>query len=479
MRVRFAPSPTGYLHVGNARIALANALFAQRHNATFLLRIDDTDAERSRADYEQAIEHDLRWLGIAWDESFRQSARIVERDAAADRLRASGRLYPCFESEEELRFKRELRLKRGQAPVYDRAMLKLTAEQRAQAEANGKTPYWRFKLSDSTVEWNDSVLGRRGVKLPSVSDPVLIRADGTYLYTFTSVVDDIDSEVSHVIRGEDHITNTGVQLDIFSALGSNPTRLTFAHLPLLVDTDGGKLSKRIGSLTLRSLRQDGVEPQAITSYLARVGTSDDPVPAGMDGLSLRALRQDGVEPAAIVAYLARLGTSDSPEVLSLAELARGYDLSRVSRSPARFDVRQLLALNRRVLKAAAFEQVADRLPGSATPAFWDAVRGNLDLLSEARHWWTVVAGDVLPPVLDGQADFVRTALDILPPEPWGTTTWADWTDSLKEQTGRRGRALFQPLRLALTGEEHGPEMAALLPLIGHERAASRLRLSAL
>ncbi len=443
MRVRFAPSPTGYLHVGNARIALANALFAQRHGATFLLRIDDTDAERSRADYEQAIEHDLRWLGIAWDESFRQSARIPLYDAAADRLRASGRLYPCFESEEELRFKRELRLRRGQAPVYDRAMLKLTAEQRAQAEANGKTPYWRFKLSDSTVEWTDLVLGRRGVKLPSVSDPVLIRADGTYLYTFTSVVDDIDSEVSHVIRGEDHITNTGVQLDIVSALGSNPTRLTFAHLPLLVDTDGGKLSKR------------------------------------MDGLSLRALRQDGVEPAAIAAYLARLGTSDSPEVLSLAELARGYDLSRVSRSPARFDVRQLLALNRRVLKAATFEQVCDRLPGVATPAFWEAVRGNLDLLSEARHWWTVVAAEVVPPVQEGQADFLRAALDSLPPEPWNGTSWADWTDGLKEQTGRRGRTLFQPLRLALTGEEHGPEMASLLPLIGRDRAATRLRLSAL
>ena len=443
MRVRFAPSPTGYLHVGNARIALANALFAQRHGATLLLRIDDTDALRSRADYEQAIEHDLRWLGIAWDESFRQSDRIALYDAAADRLRASGRLYPCFESEEELRFKRELRLKRGQAPVYDRAMLKLTAEQRAQAEANGKTPYWRFKLSDSTVEWNDSVLGRRGVKLPSVSDPVLIRADGTYLYTFTSVVDDIDSEVSHVIRGEDHITNTGVQLDIFSALGSNPTRLTFAHLPLLVDTDGGKLSKR------------------------------------MDGLSLRALRQDGVEPSAIVAYLARLGTSLSPEMLSLAELAQDYDLSRVSRSPARFDVRQLLALNRRVLKAAPFESVRDRLPSAATPAFWDAVRGNLDLLSEARHWWSVVAGEVVPPVLDGQADFLRAALDSLPPEPWSGSTWADWTDGLKEQTGRRGRTLFQPLRLALTGEEHGPEMAALLPLIGHNRTGTRLRLSAL
>ncbi len=443
MRVRFAPSPTGYLHVGNARIALANALFARRHNARFLLRIDDTDAERSRAEYEQAIEHDLRWLGIGWDETFRQSSRVALYEAAAERLRVSGRLYPCFESEEELRFKREQRLRRGLAPVYDRAMLKLTDAQRKQAEANGKSPYWRFKLSDSTVEWNDLVLGRRGVKLPSLSDPVLIRADGTFLYTFTSVVDDIESVVTHVVRGEDHVTNTGVQLDIFSALGSNPSRLTFAHLPLLIDSDGGKLSKRL------------------------------------EGLSLRALRQDGVEPASITAYLARLGTSLSPEPASLETLAADYDFSRVSRSPARFDMRQLLALNRRVLQAASFEQVHERLPGSATPAFWDAVRGNLDLLSEARHWWAVVSGEVVPPVQDGQAEFFRDALAHLPAEPWDADTWSAWTNQLKTLTGRRGRALFQPLRLALTGEEHGPELANLLPLIGHDRTATRLRLSVL
>ena len=443
MRVRFAPSPTGYLHVGNARIALANALFARRHGATFLLRIDDTDGERSRPEYELAVEHDLHWLGIAWDESFRQSERLALYDAAADRLRASGRLYPCFESEDELRFKRDMRLKRGLAPVYDRAMLKLTAEQRAQAEANGKTPYWRFKLSDGTVEWVDLVLGRRGVKLPSISDPVLIRADGTYLYTFTSAVDDIESEVTHVIRGEDHVTNTGVQLDIVSALGANPTKFTFGHLPLLVDTDGAKLSKRL------------------------------------EGLSLRALRHDGVEPAAIVAYLARLGTSDSPQPMSLDALGASYDLTRVSRSPARFDVRQLLALNRRVLKSAAYDQVRERLPADATPAFWDAVRGNLDLLSEARHWWDVVAGEVAPPVLEGEAAFFADALAQLPMEPWDGATWSGWTDALKTTTGRKGRALFMPLRLALTGEEHGPELATLLPLIGRERTASRLKLSVL
>ena len=441
MRVRFAPSPTGFLHVGNARIALANTLFSRRHGAAFLLRIDDTDLERSRPEYEAAIEQDLHWLGVAWSETFKQTTRMSAYDAAADRLSVSGRLYPCFESEEELRFKREQRMKRGLAPVYDRAMLKMTAEQRAQAEANGKSPYWRFKLSDSTIEWTDLVLGRRQVKLQSVSDPVLVRADGSYLYTFTSVVDDIDHAVSHVIRGEDHVTNTGVQLDIISALGANPTRFTFGHLPLLIDSDGGKLSKRL------------------------------------EGLSLRALRQDGVEPEAITAYLARLGTSDSPEIAALDALAQGFDLSRVSRSPARFDVRQLLALNRRVLHAAPFEQVRARLPGAATPAFWDAVRGNLDLLSEARQWWTVVSGELVPPVLEGQGDFFRDALVHLPQEPWDTTTWHEWTETLKTLTGRKGRALFMPLRMALTGEDHGPELATLLPLMGRQIVETRLRLS--
>ncbi len=443
MRVRFAPSPTGYLHVGNARIALANFLFARRHSARFLLRLDDTDVERSRPDYEQAISTDLTWLGIAWDENFRQTERTALYEAAADRLRASGRLYPCFESEEELRAKRDMRLKRGLAPVYDRAMLKLTPEQRAQAEANGKRPYWRFRLSDATVEWTDLVLRHRAVKLPVVSDPVLIRADGTFLYTFTSVVDDIDSEVSHIIRGEDHITNTGVQLDIFSALGWNPSKLTFAHLPLLVDSDGGKLSKRL------------------------------------DGLSLRALRQDGVEPLAITSYLARLGTPDSPEPLPVETLAKTYDITKTSKSSARFDIRQLTALNRRVLHEADFESVRSRLPAAATETFWNAVRGNLDLLSEARHWWAVVASDIVPPIQENESAFFRDALLHLPEEPWDTHTWARWTENLKVLTGRKGRTLFAPLRLALTGEEHGPELATLLPLIGRARAATRLRLSIL
>ena len=441
MKLRFAPSPTGLLHVGNTRPALANYLLAQRHGGQFILRFDDTDTARNRPEYVAAIEQDLRWLGLEWSDSFHQSARIALYEAAARKLEASGRLYPCFESEVELQAKRDQRLRRNLAPVYDRAMLKLTAEQRAQAEAGGKTPYWRFRLSDGTAAWHDLVLGDKQVRLPTISDPVLVRADGTFLYTFTSVVDDLATGITHIVRGEDHVTNTAVQLDIWSALGGNPKTVSFAHLPLLVGDDGGKLSKRTGALSLRSLRQDGVEPSAVTSILATLGTSEDPVPASLD------------------------------------ELARGFDLTRYSRNSPRFDVRQLLAMNRRVLHTLPFEAVQDRLPPGATPAFWDAVRGNLDMLAEARGWWDVVAGTIVPPVIEGDAAFLHDALEALPPEPWGADVWTAWTDALKAITGRKGRSLFHPLRLALTGEDKGPEMRGLLPLIGRARTAERLRVA--
>ena len=439
--VRFAPSPTGFLHVGNARIALANFLFARRHGGRFLLRFDDTDTARGTAEFAEAIGHDLRWLGLDWDDSFRQSDRTDRYAAAAERLKSAGRLYPCFESEEELAAKRTQRLRRGLPPVYDRAMLRLTDAQRAAAEANGKRPYWRFLLANETVAWDDLVLGPRAVKLPAVSDPVLIRADGTPLYTFTSVVDDIETGITHVIRGEDHVTNTGIQRDIFAALGANPGKLGFAHLPLLTDTDGGKLSKRAG------------------------------------GLSLRSLRGDGIEAAAIAAYLARLGSSADPEPMGLEALAAGFDLGAFSRSAARFDARQLLALNRRVLHGLDFAAVAARLPAGATAAFWEAVRGNLDLLTEARLWWEVVAGEIAAPAMTEDRDFLRAAAALLPDEPWDGETWRGWTEAVREATGRKGRALFHPLRLALTAEEQGPELRALLPLIGRDRVARRLAMA--
>jgi glutamyl-tRNA synthetase len=441
MKLRFAPSPTGFLHVGNARAALANFLLARRHGGHFTLRFDDTDAGRNKPEFADAIAQDLAWLGIAWDDSFRQSDRLDRYEAAAERLKQAGRLYPCFESEVELQAKRDQRVRRHLAPVYDRAMLKLTPEQRATAEANGKRPYWRFRLSDGAVAWHDLVLGRREIKLPTISDPVLIRADGTPLYTFTSVVDDLETGITHIVRGEDHVTNTAVQLDIWTALGGNRSSITFAHLPLLTTDEGGKLSKRDGGLSLRSLRHDGVEAVAVSSYLARLGTSDDPAPLPMD------------------------------------ELAAAFDLSHVSKSAAKFDVRQLLALNSRVLHTLPFEAVQARLPPGATPEFWSVVRGNLDMLSEARGWWDVVAGTIVPPVVEGEGAFLREALEALPPEPWTPEVWPAWTGALREATGRKGRALYHPLRLALTGEEAGPEMRELLPLMGRGRVAERLRVA--
>jgi glutamyl-tRNA synthetase len=447
MKLRFAPSPTGLLHVGNLRTALANYLFARRHGGHFALRLDDTDAARSRPEFAEAIEHDLRWLGLAWDSVFRQSDRMARYAAAAERLKASGRLYPCFESEDELRSKREQRLRLGKPPLYDRAMLKLTAAQRAAAEAGGKRPYWRFLLSGRTIAWDDLVLGERQVKLTAMSDPVMVRADGTPLYGFTSVVDDLEEGTTHVLRGEDHVSNTGLQVDLWEALSVDPDRIVrFGHLPLLLDGEGGKLSKRLESVSVRSLRGDGMLPESV------------------------------------VGMLARLGTPDPPEALPLAVLAAEFDPRRFSHGPARFDAAQLLAANARALHALPFEAVRDRLPEGAGEAFWLAVRGNLELLTEARLWWEVVAGDIVAPLLEEDAAFLRQALDVLPEDseaaPWGEATWGAWTGALKAASGRRGRALFHPLRLALTGEERGPELAALLPLMGRTRVAGRLRAAA-
>lgn len=442
MKLRFAPSPTGLLHVGNARQALANALYARRHGGQFQLRIDDTDIGRSREDLVEAIQKDLRWMGIQWDETFRQTERLDRYAAAIEKLKASGHLYPCFESEQELAAKRETQIRQRRAPVYDRAMLKMTPQQRAQAEANGKVPYWRFKLSNTTVRWRDMVMGDCQVKLPSVSDPVLVRTDGTVLYTLASVVDDLETGITHIIRGEDHVTNTGVQIDIAQALGAHPDHFRFAHLPLLLDENGGKLSKRFDACSLRTFRQDGIEATALISYLARLGSSDDPV------------------------------------LLPFDEQAKIYDISHISRSAARFDTRQLLAMNHKLLAQTPYADVADRLPKGATEAFWLAIRGNIELLSEARLWHNVTDGDIIPPVQEGEDDFLKEAASLLPPEPWDETTWKAWTTAVREKTGRSGKALFHPLRLALTGEEQGPELRDLLPLIGRSRALARLLPSA-
>jgi glutamyl-tRNA synthetase len=435
-RLRFAPATNSHLHVASARIALVTWLFAQRHKGEFSVWLDDLDLERTRPEFLNSISHDLRWMGLPESECLQQSARREQYDQAAERLKASGRLYPCFENEDELRFKRDMRIKRGQAPVYDRAMLRMTPEQRAAAEANGKCPYWRFRLTDTTVAWIDMVLGQQVVKLPSVSDPVMIRADDQPMHLFTNVVDDIAWGTTHVIRSADQLTATGIQIDLFSALGVNPTRLNFGHLPALTDTDGDKPSRRFDRITLRSLRADGIEPEAVAAYLARLGTAKSPAPASLD------------------------------------QLAASFDLSRFNQPVSRFDAGQLLASNRRVLADLPFAAVADRLPLGATEAFWNLLRGHLDLLTEARSWWEVVAGSILPPVLedatgDTQIGWFRSALGSLPPEPWNRDALSAWIAGQSVQ----GSAL----RLTLTGEEHGPDLADLLLMMGSSRVAERLR----
>ena len=448
-RVRFAPSPTGLLHVGNLRPAVLNWLFARRAGGAFMLRLDDTDRERSTDAFADAIRADLNWLGLGWTETARQSDRFARYAEVATKLRTSGRLYPCYETEDELDRRRKRQLARGLPPIYDRASLALTEAERTGLEAEGRRPHWRFRLDNSEardpghtaptlVTWPDLVRGDQSIDLGSLSDPVLIRGDGTPLYTYTSVVDDIDFAISHVIRGEDHVTNTGVQIQIFEALGARPP--LFAHHSLLVGADGHGLSKRLGSLSVASLRAAGLEPMAILAYIALIGTSDAIAPHG-----------------------------------SLDELAALFDLAKLSRAPARFDPAELHALNARLLHLLPFTAVAGQLDEfgiGGGEAFWLGVRGNLGVLDDARLWWEIVSRPLAPVIED--AAFCAEAARLLPPTPWSADTWGAWTGALKAATGAKGRALFHPLRLALTARETGPDMKSLLALIGRDRALARL-----
>jgi glutamyl-tRNA synthetase len=433
--VRFAPSPTGLLHVGNVRTALFNWLFAKRHGGTFILRFDDTDRQRSKPEYEAAIERDLSWLGLDWARKERQADRLPHYAAARDQLIAAGRLYPCYETPEELEFKRKRLLAQGRPPVYDRAALKLGDADRARLESEGRRPHWRFKLATEEVRWDDLVRGPQHIDEASQSDPVLVRADGSYLYSFTSVVDDIAFGITHVIRGEDHVTNSAAQIQIFRALDAAVP--AFAHLPLLLDAQGGGLSKRAGSLSIADLRARDIEALAIAALLARLGTADP------------------VEP-----------------VTSLDALVATVDFSRVGRAAARFSEDELAHLSARTIHALPYAAVRERLPATVSEPLWLAVRGNLTTLADARTWAEIVGGS-LAPVLEDPS-FLEEAAARLPPEPWGETTWKEWTAAVSAATQRKGRALFHPLRLALTARETGPEMAKLLPLIGRAKASARL-----
>jgi glutamyl-tRNA synthetase len=437
VKVRFAPSPTGKLHVGNVRTALVNWLFAKGQGGSFVLRIDDTDLARSTQEFEDGIETDLTWLGLTWDERYNQSKRFDRYEEAAARLKASGRLYACYETSEELDRRRKVQLSRGLPPIYDRAALELTEAEKAAYEAEGRRPHWRFKLEGKRVAWEDLARGHAEVDTASMSDPVLIREDGLFLYTLPSVVDDIDMDITHIIRGEDHVTNTGAQIEIFEALDAKVPG--FAHMPLLVGADGAALSKRLGSLSISDMRDQGYEPIAITSHLGKIGTSDN------------------LEIAA-----------------SVEALGQAFAFSKMGRSPARYDTADLDRLNAQALHGLAYAEAQPRLAALGADLgeeFWNTVRGNLNKFADVADMARIVTGPVTPVIED--AAFAAAALEVLP-DVIDADAWSAWTAAVKEKTGAKGKGLFMPLRLALTGQAHGPDMAAMAPLIGREAIVRRL-----
>ena len=439
IKVRFAPSPTGNLHVGNLRTALVNFLFARKAGGQFMLRIDDTDTERSTAAFEECIRADLTWMGMAWDVEDRQSERLDRYDAALVQLHADGRAYACYETPEELALKRKAQLSAGRPPVYDRAALKLTAEQIAAFEAEGRQPHWRFRLEDAEVRWHDMVRGDVAYHMSSLSDPVLMRADGRVIYTLASVVDDIDHGISHILRGEDHVTNSAAQIQLFEALGAQAP--TMGHMALLAGADGEGLSKRLGSLSIAELRNNDIEAMSIASLLARIGTSDPVVPTAQ-----------------------------------VARIIVGFDITRFGRATAKFDPAELAQVNAKVVQELTFAAVAERLDAVAVGGgepFWMAVRDNLSGVGEAGDWWQICTQPITPVI--ESANVTSAAADLLPDGDLEASIWQDWTKAIGAVSGAKGRGLFMPLRLALTGREKGPEIAPLLAFMGRERVLARLR----
>jgi len=415
---RFAPSPTGHIHVGNLRAALFNYLIARKAGGTFILRFDDTDRERSKQEYMDGIRRDLEWLGITWDRIEQQSKRLDRYTEAAAGLREAGKLYEVFESPTELDLKRKKQLNMGKPPVYDRAGLELSEDDKAQLRAEGREGYWRFLLARERIEWQDGILGEISIDAASVSDPVLIRADGQVLYTFASSVDDVDMGVTDIVRGADHVTNTATQIQIMQAMGGTLPR--FAHHSLLTGAQGEELSKRIGALSIRDLREAGVAPQALVSMMSR------------------------------------LGSSQPVELLSMDEIADSFDLSQFGASPTRFDPEDLWPLTRPQNQS---------LPFSAVERLWRVASQNITRLDDLAEWWDIFSTGATPEISAEDADFVAEAMRLLPPPPYDEQSWANWTAEVKQATGRKGKALFMPLRKALTGQAHGPEMADVMPLL--------------
>lgn len=432
IKVRFAPSPTGFMHIGNTRTALFNWLLAKKLGGKFMLRIDDTDRLRSKKEYEDAMRESLIWLGFEWSEEARQSARFDRYNEVKEKLMAEGRIYACYETPEELEIKRKRAMAKGQAPVYDRQALHYTAEDLAKFKAEGRKPHYRFKLLDGVIEWNDIVRGHCRYEAEKLSDPIIIREDGSYLYHLPSCIDDSDFGITHIVRGEDHTTNTASQIQMFEAIGGKVP--TFAHLPLLTGTEG-KLSKRLGSLGVRELKAEGVEAMAICSFLAKLGTSD------------------AIEP-----------------YYSLDELAESLDFSKLGRSQPKFDEEELKHFNTKVVRSMPYSLVKDRIDADET--FWNNVRANLNVVDDVKVWEDICHKEVTPIIED--KFLTDLAAELLPAEPWNESTFNEWMSILKAQSGKKGRELFHPVRKALTALDNGPELKTLLPLIGYEKAKKRL-----
>lgn len=443
IKYRFAPSPTGKLHIGNVRTAIITWIAARASRGQFMLRIDDTDLERSKDEYTQAIKRDLTWLGLDWDDYAHQRPRQARYDEVIARLKADGRLYPCYETPEQLDLKRKSLLNRGLPPIYDRAALELTDAQKAAFEAEGRKPHWRFKLNHAPIIWDDLVRGEVKFDGATMSDPVLIREDGSPLYHLCSVIDDVDFGITHVTRGEDHVSNTATHIQMFEAMGATPPQ--FAHLPLLSGTEGEKLSKRIGSLAIEDMRDEG-----------------------------------GFEPMAIISFLARLGTSLPIEAFATVQpLIDTFGFDKFSRGTPKVDPQEIERLNAKIVHEYTFEDVKDRPELAGVDAtFWTSVRANLVKVKDIKDWLHITQDTVNVGVADEDKDYIKTALETLPAGDLDADSWSVWTEALKARTDRKGRALFMPLRQALTGMEHGPEMDKMIALLGRERVERRLRRAA-
>jgi glutamyl-tRNA synthetase len=442
IKVRFAPSPTGFLHVGNCRTALINWLFARHGGGQFLLRLDDTDLERSEERYADGILQDLAWLGLNYDEYQKQSDRFDRYAEVAESLKTKGRLYPCYETPEELEFKRKLQLSRGLPPIYDREGLKLTDQQKQVYEAEGRKPHWRFKLLDQRIVWEDMVRGPAHFEGSHLSDPVLVRADGSPVYTLASVIDDLDMHITHVIRGEDHVTNTAIQIDLLEAISEQTNKIRFGHLSLISDAEGGGLSKRIGSMGVQDLRAEGILPMAVNSLLAKLGSSD-----------------------AIQSFH------------SLQELVDSFDIHKFSRGTPKFSFQDLENLNHKILQQLSFNDLKKHTDvGPVDEMFWNAIRGNIQKLSEISHWWDICRGEIQPVVQAEDKEFLKNALKLLPVGPWKENPCEEWIKNIRgANQERKGPQLFRPLRQALTGQDHGPELKLLLELMGPAVAHHRLK----